>query len=60
MARNMYTFDWVGVLWPQLFKVLKPVALGRQRPLSPSVPAEAGCLFADVAGINVFISGESL
>ena len=32
----------------------------RQRPLSPSVPAEAGCLFTVAAGVHVFISGESL
>ena len=32
----------------------------RQRPFSPSVPAEAGCLFAAAAGVHVFISGESL
>ena len=35
-------------------------ALGRQRPFSLSVPAEAGCLFAVVAGVHVFITGESL
>ena len=34
--------------------------LGRQRPFSPSVPAEAGCLFTAAAGVHVFISGESL
>ena len=34
--------------------------LGRQRPFSPSVHAEAGCLFAVAAGVHVFISGESL
>ncbi len=32
----------------------------RQRPFSPSVPAEAGCLFTVAAGVHVFISGESL
>ena len=32
----------------------------RQRPFSPIVPAEAGCLFAIAAGVHVFISGESL
>ena len=31
-----------------------------QRPFSPSVPAEAGYLFAAAAGVHVFISGESL
>ena len=30
------------------------------RPFSPSVLAEAGCLFAVAAGVHVFISGESL
>ncbi len=34
--------------------------LGRQRPFSPSVPAEAGCLFTVAAGVHVFISVESL
>ena len=38
----------------------KTCALGRQRPFSPSVPAEAGCLFAIAADVHVFISGESL
>ena len=32
----------------------------RQRPFSPSVPAEAGCLFTVAAGVHVFITGESL
>ena len=32
----------------------------RQRPFPPSVPAEAGCLLAVVAGVHVFISEESL
>ena len=32
----------------------------RQRPLSPSAPAEACCLFAVAAGVHVFISGENL
>ena len=44
---------------PQLSKVLKPLRW-RRRPFSPSVPAEAGCLFAAAAGVHVFISGESL
>ena len=39
---------------------VKTCALGQQCPFSPSVPAEAGCLFAVVAGVHVFISGESL
>ena len=33
----------MGVLWPQLSKVFKTCALGPPRPLSPSVPAVAGC-----------------
>ena len=41
-------------------KILSLSALGRQRPFSPSVPAEAGCLFAAAAGVHVFISVESL
>ena len=28
--------------------------LGRQRPFPPSVPAEAGCLFAVAAGVHVY------
>ena len=39
---------------------VKTCALGRQRPFSPSVPAEAGCLFAVAACVHEFISGESL
>ena len=39
---------------------VKTCALGRQRPFPPSVPAEAGCLFAAAAGVHVFISGERL
>ena len=34
--------------------------LGRQHPFSPSVPAEAGCLFNFAARVHVFSSGESL
>ena len=32
--------------------------LGQQRPFSPSVPAEAGCLFAVAACVHVFISAD--
>ena len=61
-------FDWVGVLWPQLSKVLKlvpgPATSSPPPPLPPHhptrVPAEAGCLFAVAAGVHVFISGDSL
>ena len=52
-------FDWVGILWPQLSKVLKLVHWASSVPF-PSVPAEAGCLFAVAACVHVFISGESL
>ena len=34
--------------------------LGRQRPFSSNVPAEAGCLFTVAADVHVFITGESL
>ena len=55
---SLLFFDWVGVLWPQLSKVLKLVRWASSVPF-PSVPAEAGCLFAAAAGVHVFISGES-
>ena len=35
---------------------VKSCVLGRQRPFSPSVPAEAGCLFTIAAGVH--LSGE--
>ena len=44
----------------QLSKVLKVVCWAGSVPFPPSVPAETGCLFTDVAGVHVFISGESL
>ena len=37
---------------------VKTCALGQQRPFSPSVPAEAGCLFAVAAGVHVHLRGE--
>ena len=43
-----------------IIKGVKSCVLGRQRPFSPSVPAEAGCLFTVAAGVHVFISGERL
>ena len=54
-------FDWVGVLWPQLSKVLKlkTCALGRQRPFPPSVPAVAGHQLVRAAAY-ASNSGESL
>ena len=39
---------------------VKSCVLGRQRPFSPSVPAEAGCLLTVAASVHVFISVESL
>ena len=42
----------MGVLWPQLSKVLKPVRWASSVPF-PSVPAEAGCLFAVTAGVHL-------
>ena len=38
---------------------LNETVLGRQCPFSPSVPAEAGCLFAVAAGVHVLISREA-
>ena len=43
-----------------IIQSVKTCALGRQRPFSPSVPAEAGRLFAVATRVHVFISGESL
>ena len=42
----------------QLSKVLKVVCWAAS--FSPSVPAEAGCLFTVAAGVHMFITGESL
>ena len=44
----------------QLSKMLKVVCWAGSVPFSPSVPAEAGCLFTVAADVHVFISGESL
>ena len=44
---------------PIIYSV-KTCAPGQQRPFCPSVPAEAGCLFAVAACVHVFISGDSL
>ena len=38
---------------------MKTCALGQQRPFWPCVPAEAGCLFAVVAGVHVCIQGRA-
>ena len=38
----LFFFDWVGVVWPRLSKVLKPVRWAGSVPLSPSVRAVAG------------------
>ena len=45
----LFVFDWVGVLWPQLSKVLKLVRWAR-RVLFPTVSLarQAACLFAAV------------
>ena len=54
-------FDWVGVLWPQLSKVLKVVRWAPPPPLSPSVPAVAGRELVIVrAAAYPSDSGESL
>ena len=46
-------FDWVGGLWSQLVHWAASI--------SPSVPAEAGCLFVVAACVHgVFISGDRL
>ena len=38
---------------------VKSCVLGRQRPFSPSVPAEAGCLFTVAASIHLRGEPES-
>ena len=55
-------FDWVGVLWPQLPKVLKPVCWVSSIPFPQcgKLFAEASCLFAVAVSVHVFISGESV
>ena len=55
-----FLFDWVGVLWPQLCKVLKLVRWAGNVPFPPvSLQRQVVCLTV-VAGVHVFISGESL
>ena len=54
--RFLFLFDWVGVLCPQLSKVLKPVCWAS---LFPQCPCR-GRLFVSAAGVHVFISGEIL
>ena len=49
----------MGVVWPQLSKVLKPVRWAGSVPFPPGI-AETGCLFAVAAGVHVFITGEIL
>ena len=34
----LFLFDWVGVLWPQLSKVLKPVRWAGSVPFPPVSP----------------------
>ena len=54
----LFLFDWVGVLWPQLSKVLKPVCWARSVPFPPvSMQRQVVCL---PLLQPVFISGESL
>ena len=41
----LFLFDWVGVLWPQLSKVLKPVHWAGSIPFPPvSLQRQVGCL----------------
>ena len=55
--RFLFLFDWVGVLWPQLFKVLKLVRWAGSVPFPPvSLQRQVVCLLLR----PVFISGESL
>ena len=49
----------MGILWPQLSKVLKLVRWARWRPRSPSVPAVAGRQLVRAAAY-ASDSGESL
>ena len=54
---SFFLFDWVGVLWPQLSKVLKPVRWASSVPFPPvSLQRQVVCLLL----WPVFISGESL
>ena len=53
----LFLFDWVGVLWPQLSKVLKPERWASSVPFPPvSLQRQVVCLLLR----PVFISGESL
>ena len=53
----LFLSDWVGVLWPQLSKVLKPVRWAGSFPFPPvSLQRQVVCLLLR----PVFISGESL
>ena len=53
----LFLFDWVGVLWPQLSKVLKLVA----GPTASAFPAVVGCQLVMVrAAAYASDSGESL
>ena len=41
----LFLFDWVGVLWPQLSKVLKPVRWAGSVPFPPvSLQRQVVCL----------------
>ena len=58
---SLLFFDWVGVLGPQLSKVLKPVRWAGSVPFPPSVCAEAGRELVIVrAAAYASDSGENL
>ena len=52
----LFLFDWVGVLRPQLSKVLKPVRWAGSVPFPPVSLQRQVVLIADVAGVHVFIT----
>ena len=49
-------FDWVGVLRPQLSKVLKPVRWAGSVPFPPVSLQRQVVFFDDMAGVHVFIT----
>ena len=56
---SFLSFILFDCLWPQLSKVLKPVHWASSVPFPPSVPAEAGCLFAVAAGVMCSSQGRA-
>ena len=57
--RSFFLFDWVGVLWPQLSKVLKPVRWAGSVPFSQvSLQRQAVCLL--LRSVFMCSLGESL